>query len=293
MDFSIVVPVYNKEKTLEACINSLLAQDYTEGRYEIIFVNNNSTDNSCAIIGRRPSLKLIHEKKQGSYAGRNAGIRQAEGSVVVFTDADIEVRRDWLKNIRSAFAKNNYDILIGWCLPAVPVKLLEVHSLFIREKIKAALAQKDYRMLIAGAGNLAIKRSVFAAEGLFSADSNSDDTNFVIRCCEKGYKAGFSDDIEARRNDISGIGIYLLKNFISGCSYVPESTGKPSLAARLKNAGLLIKFMFRHFPVGLGMPVITLFYFMGNFLNRIGVIKPSIRQRLVLNYTNFMTKKGL
>ena len=109
IDFSIVVPFYNKEKTIGRCIASLVSQDYPKEKYEIIFVNNNSTDASCDIVTRYPVVKLLHEHKQGAYIARNKGILNAKGIFIAFTDADTEVRKDWLSNIHKSISKNNYD----------------------------------------------------------------------------------------------------------------------------------------------------------------------------------------
>jgi glycosyltransferase involved in cell wall biosynthesis len=293
MDFSIVVPVYNKEKSLEACIGSLLGQNYPGEEREIIFVDNNSTDSSASIIRKYPAVKLISEKTQGAYAARNAGILAARGSVIAFTDADVEVKRDWLKNIRRAFDENGYDMLIGWCFPSAANKLLRVHSLFVCERIKTALARKDHYMLVAGAGNLAVKRMLFEKEGLFIPDSYTDDTHFVIRCCEKGYKAGFDESIAAKRNDVNGVGIYLLKNFIYICSDTSDMKHKLPLSVKLRYLGMIIKFIFRNFPAGLGLLPINFCYFSGYFLARLKILKPVYLNRLVGKYTDFTNSKGL
>src|SRR3989338_8315260 len=97
IEFSIVVPFYNKEKSIDACIQSLLTQEYPAERYEIICVNNNSTDNSFSLVNKYPSVKLIHEKRQGAYAARNVGILQSKGAFIVFTDADAKVTDSWLR----------------------------------------------------------------------------------------------------------------------------------------------------------------------------------------------------
>jgi len=293
MDFSVIVPVYNKEKIMEACIGSLLGQDYPKDKYEIIIVDNNSTDGSRSIIAKYPCVKLVCEKDQRAYAARNAGIRQAKGAVIAFTDADVEVKSDWLKNMRLQMDKNAYDILIGWCFPSGKARVLRLHSLFICERIRLALALKDHHMVIAAAGNLAVKKDVFNREGMFLTASNADDTHFVVRCCRKGYRVGFDASIEATRNDVNCLGIYLLKNFIYGCSNMPGEKGKPPLSSSLKHAGFTIRFMFRNFPFGFGLLPVEFSYFAGYFLSKTGIINTSRRQKLVCSYTNFINRKGL
>jgi glycosyltransferase involved in cell wall biosynthesis len=68
MDISIIVPVFNSASYVSRCLEALESQDYPRDRYEIIAVDNNSTDGSDSIVMGYPSVKLLREAKQGSYA---------------------------------------------------------------------------------------------------------------------------------------------------------------------------------------------------------------------------------
>lgn len=291
--FSIIVPFYNKEESLEACLKSLIAQDFPKDNYEIIAVNNNSTDGSISIIKPYPSVKLIHESQQGVYIARNAGITQAKGEFIALTDADVEVSRDWLSNIYRLISNNNYDIIIGWYVPAKPVKLLQIHSLLVAERIKKALEDNCPSMLTACAANLIIKKEVMVKEGLFRTDSNSEDMFFAIRCMEKWYKIGFSDDIYVKRNDINSVGIFLLKNFIYGCSNARDIKHRLSISGKLKYVFITLKFIFRCFPLGVGLLLFTCSYFIGYLLSKSRLLRPESLPHLVYNYTRFINKRGL
>lgn len=291
--FSVIVPFYNKEKTLDVCINSLLAQDFPKDRYEIIAVNNNSIDDSISIIKKRPSIKLVHEKIQNPYVARNAGILNSNGSIMVFTDADAEMKPDWLSNIYSSIKKNNCDILIGWYRPLRPIRLLEIHGLLISERIKKAIEQNEPSMITACAANLVIKREVFKKEGLFLNHSNSEDMYFTIRCMEKGYDIGFADTIEVKRNDIDSISIFLLKNFIYGCSNALDIKHKLPLSGKLKYMLITMKFIFKYFPLGPGLLLFTFSYLSGYILSKSKLLNPEKLSVLVYRYTDFINKKGL
>ena len=264
MDFTIIVPFFNKEETIESCLQGLLNQQYPKDKYEIIFVDNNSVDNSCAIISKYPSVKLIHEKTQGAYVARNAGILASKGNALVFSDADAETPTDWLDNIYCAIKKGNFDIVIGWYRPVCAARLLQIHSLLVCERIKIALRNKKTSMLTATASNLVIKRSVFEKEGLFMTVPRSEDKYFVLRCFEKGYKIGFDEKIEVVRNDIDSLRIALLKNFIYGYSNALYINRKFS---PLK--GIMWEFLFKWFPAGAGLLLFALFYYAGYCLGRL------------------------
>src|SRR5579862_2632146 len=113
MDCSVVVPFYNAERTIEKCIHALMAQSYPADRYEILMVDNNSTDTSANIVRSYPAVHYLKEGKQGSYAARNNGIAAAKGTVVAFTDPDCVPREDWLEQIMRAMQVPRTSIVLG------------------------------------------------------------------------------------------------------------------------------------------------------------------------------------
>ncbi|MDD5255649.1 MAG: glycosyltransferase [Candidatus Omnitrophica bacterium] len=291
--FSIIVPVYNKEKSLDACIASLLSQDFPKDDYEIIAIDNGSSDNSPALISRYASIKLLYEKQPGAYAARNAGILNARGSVIVFTDADVEVRSGWLAKIYNAMEGNGHDLLIGWYAPGRPIRLLQIHSLLVCERIRRALRRHDPSMLTACAANLAIRKAVFVKEGLFQSNSNSEDMYFAIRCLEKNYNVGFDDSIEIKRNDIDSIGIFFLKNFIYGCSNARDIRHRLSCAGKLRYMMITVRYIIKYFPAGLGLLLFASSYFTGYFLSRLKILDEDCVARIVRRYTLFTSRRAL
>lgn len=92
--FSLIVPVYNVEKYLERCLNSILSQDYTD--YEIICVNDGSTDSSLKILkeyaAKNTKIKIVSQVNQGLGEARNTGLKYVTGDFVWFIDSD-----DWIE----------------------------------------------------------------------------------------------------------------------------------------------------------------------------------------------------
>ena len=92
---SVVVASYNGERTLEACLKSLQELNYPE--YEVLLVDDGSTDQTQQIYRKFPSVRYIrHEKNLGLSAARNTGINAAQGEIVAFTDSDCRADEDWL-----------------------------------------------------------------------------------------------------------------------------------------------------------------------------------------------------
>jgi len=118
---SIIVPVYNVESYLRRCVDSLLAQDYSE--YEIILVNDGSTDNSGAIcdeyaspsfinsLTRSVVIKVIHQDNAGLSAARNTGIIAARGTYLCFVDSDDFIEPNVLAGLMEQVMQNDLDVL--------------------------------------------------------------------------------------------------------------------------------------------------------------------------------------
>lgn len=96
-DFSIIVPVYNAQAYLNNCIDSLINQKNVECRYELVLVNDGSSDKSLEILSQYSkdynNIVVVNQKNQGVAAARNAGIRNSSGRYVLFVDSD-----DWLED---------------------------------------------------------------------------------------------------------------------------------------------------------------------------------------------------
>ena len=92
MKLSIIVPVYNVEAFLTKCVDSLLAQDLPADDYEIIIVDDGSTDGSGALAdalaAEHGNIRVIHQRNRGLSGARNAGIPVASGTYVMFVDSD-------------------------------------------------------------------------------------------------------------------------------------------------------------------------------------------------------------
>ena len=94
---SVIVPVYNAERTLTACLDSLSSLSKDSPSHEIMIVDNGSQDSSMEIIQRYPQVHFIKEHEvRGPSAARNKGARAATGEILAFTDSDCIVSEKWL-----------------------------------------------------------------------------------------------------------------------------------------------------------------------------------------------------
>ena len=94
--FSIIIPVYNVEKYLRKCLNSVFSQNYKN--YEVIVVNDGTKDNSMDIVKDYP-VKVINQKNQGLSVARNNGVKKATGEYILFLDSDDYIEKGLLEAI--------------------------------------------------------------------------------------------------------------------------------------------------------------------------------------------------
>lgn len=100
MKVSVIIPVYNVEKYLESCLESIKSQTFTD--YELILINDGSTDESVAIMRRYAKtdarIRIISQSNRGVSAARNLGLSVAEGEYVLFVDSDDTILPDALEH---------------------------------------------------------------------------------------------------------------------------------------------------------------------------------------------------
>lgn len=113
MKVSVIVPVYNTEKYLKNCIDSLLKQNFED--YEIIVINDLSPDNAEEIIKSYNDKKIVYIKNKtnkGIGYNRNLGIKKAKGEYVCFIDSDDYVKEDFISKMYNYSKENNLDLCV-------------------------------------------------------------------------------------------------------------------------------------------------------------------------------------
>lgn len=111
---SIIIPVYNCEKYIGKCLESVLGQTYKN--VEIIVIDDGSTDQSLEVINRtvqgNPNVKVIHQENQGLSATRNKGLENATGDYIAFLDGDDYLGESYIERLIAAAEHNNSDLAI-------------------------------------------------------------------------------------------------------------------------------------------------------------------------------------
>lgn len=142
---SVIVPVYNAEKYIEECIQSVIVQDYKN--WELVLVNDGSTDASGEICDKISSIdhriKVIHQENQGVTKARANGFFSSTGEYIYFIDADDFIERDTLGYMLSLF-KEGVDIVVSDCKDNMNLSWEEYAQCLLKHELLAVF-MKLYR----------------------------------------------------------------------------------------------------------------------------------------------------
>ncbi len=220
MRFSIVVPFHNSERFLDGCIRSLLNQAYPKDRYEILLVDNASTDGSAEVVRRYPAVRLLHQPKLGSYAARNRGLEHAGGEVIAFTDSDCEADPGWLTAVDQALADARIGVVLGRREFPVASRPLQWLSAFEHHKADWVFALDEGDQYYGYTNNMAVRAPLFAEVGRFAEIPRGADVVWVQHAVQR-VSAGavcFAPDAVIRHMEITSLAGYYHKRWLYGRS---------------------------------------------------------------------------
>jgi GT2 family glycosyltransferase len=188
---SVVVCVYNGERTIDSCLASLEKLNYPN--YEVVVVNDGSTDGTRQIAENYDYIRLIHQENMGLSEARNVGIRHSSGEIVAFTDADCMADPDWLTHLVARFQSSEFGAVGG-------PNLTPPDDAFVASCVAVSPGAPTHVLLddevaehIPGC-NMAFRREALQAidgfDPIFRAAG--DDVDLCWRLQNKGFKIGFS-----------------------------------------------------------------------------------------------------
>lgn len=181
MRLSVVLPVFNGAAFLAAAIDSVLAQ--TRPADEIVAVDDGSTDDSRAILGRYPAVRVVSQANAGCAAARNAGAALVSGDAIAFVDQDdVQCVERFARQIDALEA----DPRLGFVVCA--------QQNFLSETMVRPPAWFDPRVLVVpqhgfGANTLLLRRDVFSRVGPFDPEKVPiDDSDWLLRALDGGER---------------------------------------------------------------------------------------------------------
>jgi len=220
MNISVIVPVYNAEKTLTACINGLALQDYDQGHVEWIFVDNRSTDDSVSLLQKAPGVTLLSEDQRGAYAARNAGIAVASGDILAFLDPDCVPEPSWLRSMAETLQRPGVSVVLGVRRPSPDVGLNRMLGDYDTTRDEWAVGSNEREKYFGYTNNMGITRLSWTRFGPFAGRSRGSDTIFVRRVVDsEGCGAVvFAPAMKVSHLEMNGVVTYVRKAFTYGRS---------------------------------------------------------------------------
>lgn len=188
---SMVVACYNGERTLKACLQSLQQLNYPD--YEVILVDDGSTDSTVEIALQFPKIRLLRQPNSGLSAARNTGILAATGEIVAFTDADCRADEDWLHYLVTGLLSGEFAGIGGH-------NLLPPDDSWIAAAVMVSPGGPAHVMLtdrvaehVPGCNMAFFKWALEDIGGFDPAFTKAgDDVDVCWRLQERGFKIGFS-----------------------------------------------------------------------------------------------------
>lgn len=206
---SVIVPVYNAEKTIEKCVNSILSGTYKE--IEVVIVNDGSTDNTELLLSnyaqRDSRVRVINQENTGVAGARNMGLRNATGKYIAWCDADDWVEPDWLETSYKYLIEYNADVAVCRCqvdgrdsVNTGKVEIwdrdMAIWKFLGHRDLNGSLCNKLFRRAVVEGVTFENNLSFFEDDKFFWATLNS--INRVVRYHEEKYHITIS------RNGLTG-----------------------------------------------------------------------------------------
>jgi len=207
MKISVIITTYNRAGIIPMCMDSLISQNFAKSDYEIIIVNNNSSDNTEEVIENYiekypdTNIKYYFIPKPGQVYARQIGILASQNEILSFTDDDGILSPDWLKEIMNVFEQNNNavgvagKIKIRWDEP--PPEWIYEYENYLGKLDYGDEIKYEVGMYM-NAGNLSIKKDVLIDVGGFNPEMIGDwlvgdgETGLWIKLRKRGCLIGWA-----------------------------------------------------------------------------------------------------
>ncbi len=182
MKISVVIAAFNEERLIGKCIEAVKNQTLSKEEYEILVVDNNSTDKTAEIAKKLGATVISYSQKQGFSAAKQFGTQKAKGEIIAYTDADSIPDTHWLEAIRKLMQNKNL-VCVGGTVLSTESTL--INFLFIIYDLIARVNQL-FGIPLIWAPNMAVRKDAFMKAGGFNtALKTSEDWEFAARIQKK------------------------------------------------------------------------------------------------------------
>jgi lipopolysaccharide/colanic/teichoic acid biosynthesis glycosyltransferase/glycosyltransferase involved in cell wall biosynthesis len=208
---SVVVPAFNAANTISECVESLKNQTLSPSDYEIIVVDNGSSDNTVELAGSA-GAKVLSASTKGAAAARNVGLNAAIGNIICFTDADCFPNQDWIYQITSSFTDPN----ITGCKGVYATRQTKLVARFVQVEYedKYDLLKKQRYIDFIDTYSAAYRRDVLLSNGGFEERIRYvEDQELSFRLAARGYRMVFQPLAGVYHKHSDTLKAYIIKKF--------------------------------------------------------------------------------
>ncbi|MDO8444966.1 MAG: glycosyltransferase [Deltaproteobacteria bacterium] len=194
MDVSVIVPIYNSQAYISKCLEALLAQTYKLESYEVIVVDDGSTDKTADIIKNYP-VKYIYQKNQGPATARNRGVKEAKGDIILFTDSDCVPLSNWIEEMVRPFKSPDIAAVKGAYLTNQKEVIARLAQVEFEERFE--MLKKAESIDMVDTYSAGFRKAIFLQMGGFDKTfpvANNEDTDLSYRMSKHGFKMVFNPD---------------------------------------------------------------------------------------------------
>lgn len=245
---SVIIPVFNDVVRLGQCLDALEKQSCSKDGYEIIVVDNASTDDIKSLVSKYEGVSYQYEVKPGSYAARNKGLSVATGEMIAFTDSDCIPANDWIEQGVKALQDNPECGLVGGAIELFYKNPNSLTGVELYESLLGFPQQKYIEDENFGAtANVFTFRKVIDAVGLFNAELMSGgDSEWGKRVAATGYSLCYVDSVQVAHPARSTYSEYYKKT-------IRVMSGLPAFRKPQKSLAKIVW----HFVKGLLVPPVS------------------------------------
>lgn len=214
---SIIIPAHNAQKTITACVSALMDQTNAPSPYEVIVVDDGSTD-ATAQLASEAGAKVICQEKRGPASARNTGIRAASGEITCFTDADCAPLPDWIHQITAPLLAEPE---ISGVKGAYTTSQKEVTARFVQIEYEDKYDRlRQYpRITFMDFYSAAYRRAILLEHNGFDERfslANSEDRELSYRLAALGYQMIFQPQAIVSHHHANSVTGYFRKKVLNG-----------------------------------------------------------------------------
>lgn len=192
LEVSVIIPVFNDFKAIKLTLQALRDQTYPRDNFEIIVIDNGSTDGSVAWLKQQRDIIFLQEKQYmaSPYSARNRGIEKSKAEIIALLDSTCVPEKTWIETGLAFIKQNSFDLVGGNVKFDFEGKITagKIYDSVTNIQMEISIKEKN----VAKTANLWVKKKLFYQVGMFVEGIRSgEDIGWTGRCTQLGYKLGY------------------------------------------------------------------------------------------------------